>query len=133
ELSDYKVVKPSEVLKPDQPVKVKVIDVKADQRRITLSIRQASGGSGGPVPASASSGSGGGFTIGDRLPANLKAMLGVDDDQADQPVAKPEAKAEAKAEPKAEAPVEPAEAAAEPAEAPAEAAAEVESNQEVSN
>ncbi|MCB0969869.1 MAG: S1 RNA-binding domain-containing protein, partial [Ilumatobacter sp.] len=50
ELSDYKVVKPSEVLKPDQPVKVKVIDVKADQRRITLSIRQASGGSGGPVP-----------------------------------------------------------------------------------
>ncbi len=99
ELSEYRVVRPSDAVKVDQPVKVKVIDIKADQRRITLSVRQGMPGGGGGGGSShsgpmTSSSSAGGFTIGDRLPDHLKAMLTSDsgDDE-------PEKEAEPKEEP----------------------------------
>ena len=102
ELSEFRVMKPSEVVKADQPVKVRVIDVKPDQRRITLSIRQAqpaSAGLGGSSTGGASSS--GGFTIGDRLPDSLKAMLSSSEDSSKKTEEKKaeEKKAE---EPKAE-------------------------------
>lgn len=81
ELSEFRVSKSSDVLTVGQEVKVRVIDLKPDQRRMTLSVRQAeasispnvsAGGSSGP---SGGGGGGGGFTIGDRLPDSLKHML----------------------------------------------------------
>lgn len=76
ELSEFRVSKSSDVLTVGQEVKVKVIDLKTDQRRMTLSVRQAESG-GIPQSTSKASnqgGGGGGFTIGDRLPDSLKHM-----------------------------------------------------------
>lgn len=77
ELSDFRVSKSSDVLQVGQEVKVRVIDLKADQRRMTLSVRQADTSSVPQVTAK-TSGPGSGFTIGDRLPDSLKHMLGDD-------------------------------------------------------
>lgn len=77
ELSEFRVSKSSDVLTVGQEVKVRVIDLKADQRRMTLSVRQAEAGSAPQVSAK-TTGPGGGFTIGDRLPDSLKHMLGED-------------------------------------------------------
>lgn len=86
ELSEFRVSKSSDVLSVGQDVKVRVIDLKPDQRRMTLSVRQAeanispniSSASGGNQ-SSSSGGGGGGFTIGDRLPDSLKHMLADND------------------------------------------------------
>jgi 4-hydroxy-3-methylbut-2-enyl diphosphate reductase len=75
ELSEFRVSKSSDVLSVGQEVKVRVIDLKPDQRRMTLSVRQAEAGISPNVSSSASSGQAGGFTIGDRLPDSLKQML----------------------------------------------------------
>lgn len=77
ELSEFRVSKSSDVLTVGQEVKVKVIDLKADQRRMTLSVRQAESGMTPNVSSASSSSQGGnsGFTIGDRLPDSLKHML----------------------------------------------------------
>jgi len=76
ELSEFRVSKSSDVLTVGQEVKVRVIDMKPDQRRMTLSVRQAESGISPNVSSSSSSSSqGGGFTIGDRLPDSLKQML----------------------------------------------------------
>lgn len=75
ELSEFRVSKSSDVLTVGQEVKVRVIDLKPDQRRMTLSVRQAEAGISPSVSSNASSGQAGGFTIGDRLPDSLKQML----------------------------------------------------------
>ena len=75
ELSEFRVSKSSDVLTVGQEVKVRVIDLKPDQRRMTLSVRQAEAGISPNVTSSSSSTQGGGFTIGDRLPDSLKQML----------------------------------------------------------
>lgn len=76
ELSEFRVSKSSDVLTVGQEVKVRVIDLKPDQRRMTLSVRQAEAGISPSVSSNATtSGQGGGFTIGDRLPDSLKHML----------------------------------------------------------
>lgn len=75
ELSEFRVSKSSDVLSVGQEVKVRVIDLKPDQRRMTLSVRQAEAGISPNVSSSSSSSQGGGFTIGDRLPDSLKQML----------------------------------------------------------
>jgi small subunit ribosomal protein S1 len=77
ELSEFRVSKSSDVLAVGQEVKVRVIDLKSDQRRMTLSVRQAEAGSVPQVTAK-TTGPGSGFTIGDRLPDSLKHMLGED-------------------------------------------------------
>lgn len=77
ELSEFRVSKSSDVLAVGQEVKVRVIDLKADQRRMTLSVRQAEAGSVPQVTAK-TTGPGSGFTIGDRLPDSLKHMLSDD-------------------------------------------------------
>lgn len=75
ELSEFRVSKSSDVLTVGQEVKVRVIDLKPDQRRMTLSVRQAEAGVSPNVTSNASTGQAGGFTIGDRLPDSLKHML----------------------------------------------------------
>ncbi len=40
ELADFRVSRPEEVLKPDQEVEVRIIELNADTRRMVLSIRQ---------------------------------------------------------------------------------------------
>ena len=75
ELSEFRVSKSSDVLTVGQEVKVRVIDLKPDQRRMTLSVRQAEAGISPNVSSSSSSSAAGGFTIGDRLPDSLKHML----------------------------------------------------------
>lgn len=79
ELSEFRVSKSSDVLSVGQDVKVRVIDLKPDQRRMTLSVRQAEASISPNVTTSSgssqASGGGGGFTIGDRLPDSLKHML----------------------------------------------------------
>lgn len=76
ELSEFRVSKSSDVLAVGQEVRVRVIDLKPDQRRMTLSVRQAEAGISPNVTSNnASSSQAGGFTIGDRLPDSLKHML----------------------------------------------------------
>ena len=82
ELSDFRVSKSSDVLQVGQEVKVRVIDLKPDQRRMTLSVRQAEAG-GAPQVTAKTTGPGSGFTIGDRLPDSLKHMLTESDDSSD--------------------------------------------------
>lgn len=77
ELSEFRVSKSSDVLQVGQEVKVRVIDLKADQRRMTLSVRQADT-TNVPQVTAKTTGPGSGFTIGDRLPDSLKHMLGDD-------------------------------------------------------
>lgn len=80
ELSEFRVSKSSDVLTVGQEVKVRVIDLKPDQRRMTLSVRQAEAGvSSGMSSSISSSSQAGGFTIGDRLPESLKQMLADND------------------------------------------------------
>lgn len=81
ELSEFRVSKSSDVLTVGQEVKVRVIDLKPDQRRMTLSVRQAEMGSMPQVTAK-TTGQGSGFTIGDRLPDSLKHMLAESDDSS---------------------------------------------------
>lgn len=76
ELSDFRVSKSSDVLQVDQEVKVRVIDLKPDLRRMTLSVRQAESlGAPHDSERSSSTDKGTGFTIGDRLPESLRHML----------------------------------------------------------
>ncbi|MBI3925242.1 MAG: 30S ribosomal protein S1 [Armatimonadetes bacterium] len=79
ELADYKIVKPTDVLKPDQEVKVKVLEIKPEARRILLSVRQAAPGGGGPsfstVATSSSEGGTAGFTLADKMPAKFKHLM----------------------------------------------------------
>ena len=83
ELSDFRVSKSSDVLTVGQEVKVRVIDLKPDQRRMTLSVRQAESGSVPNISAK-TTGPGSGFTIGDRLPESLRHMLADNDSSEDK-------------------------------------------------
>lgn len=82
ELSDFRVAKSSDVLTVGQEVKVRVIDLKPDQRRMTLSVRQADS-SNVPQITAKTTGPGSGFTIGDRLPESLRHMLGESESGSD--------------------------------------------------
>lgn len=77
ELADFRITKPAEHFKPDQEVKVKVLEIKPDSRRILLSIRQAGGGgaSRGEHVTSTRGDGHSGFTIGDRLQGQLAQFL----------------------------------------------------------
>lgn len=77
ELADFRVSKPAEHFKPEQEVKVKVLEIKPESRRILLSIRQASSGGGGGRHEMTSRGGDGnsGFTIGDRLQGQFQQFL----------------------------------------------------------
>lgn len=82
ELADHRVTKPSEYFKPEQEVKVKILEIRPESRRILLSIRQASGtggsgGGGGHHQASGSSRGDAnlGFSIGDRLQGQFQQFL----------------------------------------------------------
>ena len=77
ELSEYRVNKPQDLFKPDQEVQVKVLEVKADARRILLSIRQANPNAEPPRDHHHGhrGGDSSGFTIGDRLSAQLGHLL----------------------------------------------------------
>ena len=79
ELADFRVTKPAEHFKPDQEVKVKVLEIRPDSRRILLSIRQSSahssGGNRGDSVTSTRGDGHSGFTIGDRLQGQLQQYL----------------------------------------------------------
>ena len=81
ELADYRVSRPEEILKPDQEIQVRVIELKPEARRIVLSVRQVAAmlpeGSGRLRHSESSSG----FTIGDLLKSKfstseMQQMLG---------------------------------------------------------
>lgn len=80
ELADHRVSKPSDHFRPDQPVQVKILEIRPESRRILLSIRQASGGSGSGGRGESVTTRGGdgnsGFTIGDRLQGQFQQFLG---------------------------------------------------------
>ncbi len=139
ELADFRVGKPQDILKPEQEVKVKVLDVNPDTRRITLSLRQANPGMAMPAEYRDRGGdSSAGFTLGDRMPDALKAQLlgqSAAQEEKPKPAPRPEAAPEPAPTPVAEvvevpiveatATVEPeAEAAAEPEAEPAPPAEE---------
>ncbi len=102
ELSEFRVSRPSDVVRSDQDVKVKVIDIKPDQRRITLSLRQAQSAlTPGMSSGSGSSQSGGGqpvggFSIADKFPDKFKAMVSSEEEPEEE--AQEEAQEEAKEE-----------------------------------
>jgi len=80
ELADHRVTKPSEYFKPEQEVKVKILEIRPESRRILLSIRQASGtgggGGGGHQSMASSRGDANlGFSIGDRLQGQFQQFL----------------------------------------------------------
>jgi small subunit ribosomal protein S1 len=124
ELADFRVSKPAEHFKPDQEVKVKVLEIRPDSRRILLSIRQASGGSGGGGRSESVTSTRGdghsGFTIGDRLQGQLQQFLATGSDTVAVPQVEPQP--EASVVVAAPAVAEPA--ASEPAASEPEAAAE---------
>ncbi|MCE7872046.1 30S ribosomal protein S1 [bacterium CPR1] len=99
ELADFRVGKPQDILKPEQEVKVKVLDVNPDTRRITLSLRQANPGVAMPAEYRDRGGdSSTGFTLGERLPDALKAqLLGQSAAQEEKP--KPAPRSESAPEP----------------------------------
>lgn len=77
ELAEHRVSKPAELFKPEQEVKVKVLEIRPESRRILLSIRQASAGSSGPrenVTTTRGDGNSG-FSIGDRLQGQFQQFL----------------------------------------------------------
>ena len=78
ELTDQRVNRPLDQFKVDQEVKVKVLEVRPESRRILLSIRQGADDYQ-PRNESVVSSKGGdgssGFTIGDRIPDHLKHLL----------------------------------------------------------
>ncbi len=115
ELADFRVGKPQDILKPEQEVKVKVLDVNPDQRRITLSLRQANPGMQMPAEYRDRGGDQSfGSTLGDRLPEHLKAqLLGQSAPAAEEAPAPKKEKAEKKQQP-APAPEKPAEEAPAP-------------------
>ena len=100
ELADFRVGKPQDILKPEQEVKVKVLDVNPDQRRITLSLRQANPGMQMPAEYRDRGGDQSfGSTLGDRLPEHLKAqLLGQSAPAAEEAPAPKKEKAEKKKE-----------------------------------
>jgi small subunit ribosomal protein S1 len=129
ELAHHHVENPREVVEPDASVKVKVLEIDSERRRLSLSIKRVAGNE---PPPDAGGGGGGGSTLG-RVPD-----LGLSDDifagptvtGADDLQAVLVATSEATAEEGGEAPVEESEAepdAAEPEAATEETAAEPES------
>jgi len=141
ELAHHHVENPREVVEPGATVKVKVLEIDSERRRLSLSIKRVAGNE---PPPDAGGASGGGSTLG-RVPDlglsddvfagptvtgadDLHAVLvatseDTDDDGADEAPAEPVPEAEAEvAEP--EAPAEEAEASA--ADAPTEDAGEAE-------
>ncbi len=82
ELADYRVNRPEEVLKPDQEVEVRVIELNADGRRMVLSIRQvAAMMPEGQARVRHSDSGGAGFNLGELLKskfsnAEMDQMMG---------------------------------------------------------
>jgi small subunit ribosomal protein S1 len=67
QIADYHVKHPSEALREGEEIDVKILDVKPEAKRISLSIKEAAGKremQNGPAPGNASNG---GFTVGDYL------------------------------------------------------------------
>jgi len=86
ELAEGRMVKPDEILKPDQEVTVKIIDMKLDQRRITLSLRQAQEGLMGRETSGYLKGQqNGSFTVGDLLKAKMQELPVMSDQKAPEP------------------------------------------------
>lgn len=86
EITDQRHPRPMELLTVGQDVKVKILELKHDSRRILLSIKQASESSGhshGSSRHESSRNDGpSGFTIGDRIPEHLKHLLKGESDSA---------------------------------------------------
>lgn len=141
ELADFRVTKPADVFKTDQEVKVKVLEIRPESRRILLSIRQAmpGGGGGGGYRGDMGMTSRGeanlGNSIGDRLSGQLKQFLKqpAENESDDAPTEKParrekkEAAQAAEAAPEASADQPAAESAPAAEEAPATESASTDS------
>ena len=81
EITDQRVNRPLDQFRVDQEVKVKVLEVRPESRRILLSIKQAADDyqpRNESVVSSKGDGSSG-FTIGDRIPDHLKHLLAQSD------------------------------------------------------
>jgi len=65
QLADYHIEHPSEILKVGEKVEVKVLDIKHDNKRISLGLNEMRGSSAGVSFAGAEDESGGSVTIGD--------------------------------------------------------------------
>jgi len=82
ELADFRVSRPEEVLKPDQEVEVRIIELNADTRRMVLSIRQvAAMMPEGQARQRHADAGGAGFNLGDLLKskfsnAEMDQMMG---------------------------------------------------------
>ncbi|MCL5036101.1 MAG: 30S ribosomal protein S1, partial [Chloroflexi bacterium] len=89
ELAEGKLLKPEEVLKENQKVKVKVIEVRPDQRRIVLSLRQAAHeAEDGEYRKFSGTSSGRNFTFGEIVKAKMREGQTVNDMVTEQPVKK---------------------------------------------
>lgn len=80
QLADYHVKHPSEILKEGEEVEVKIIEIKPKTKRISLSLKEASGVMVAPGNSAASSTENGNVTLGD-LFGNL---FGLEDVTADE-------------------------------------------------
>jgi 4-hydroxy-3-methylbut-2-enyl diphosphate reductase len=69
EISDRRISRPEDALRPGQEVQAKILEIRRDSRRILLSIRQALGVGDYRAPREES----GGFSIGDILKSKLAA------------------------------------------------------------
>jgi small subunit ribosomal protein S1 len=127
ELAHHHVENPREVVEPDASVKVKVLEIDSERRRLSLSIKRVAGNE--PPPSGGGGGGGGGSTLGrvpdlglsddvfagptvtgaDDLHAVLVATSEESTEESEQP-AEPEAPEAPAEEPVAEAPVEEASA-----------------------
>ncbi len=111
EITDQRHQRPMELLTIDQEVKVKILELRPESRRILLSIKQASETSGhhqhqrqDSVTSSRNDGPSG-FSIGDRIPEHLRHLLSGGDKKAAAPAEKAPKAKPAKEAPVAEAPV----------------------------
>jgi small subunit ribosomal protein S1 len=120
ELAHHHVENPREVVEPGSTVKVKVLEIDSERRRLSLSIKRVAGNE--PPPGSGGGGGGGGSTLGrvpdlglsddvfagpsvtgaDDLHAVLVATSEASDEDADQETPAEEAPAEADEAPAAE-------------------------------
>jgi len=84
ELASQHIVKPEDILHVDQEIPVKILEIKPDQRRMLLSLRQAqSDQEKAEYHSFMSSQNSTTFTVGDLLKSKLSSLnLGVEDTAA---------------------------------------------------
>ena len=110
ELSHKRVKKPDEVVSVGEQIEAKVVDVRPEERRLTLSIRQMTEDKerrdyeSYRTTTRAESGGGGGMTLGDLFGDKLQGLVGTEESSAAEEAEEPAAEATAPVEPEAEAP-----------------------------